>query len=93
HRALKTGWESFVEMLILISVNIGILNMLPIPVLDGGQALMYSVEGLSRGKLSKQARGLFQQFGMIFLLAIMAFAFWNDISRNWSTFFDWLTGF
>ncbi len=93
HRALKTGWESFVEMLILISVNIGILNMLPIPVLDGGQALMYSVEGLSRGRLSKQVRGLFQQFGMIFLLAIMAFAFWNDISRNWSTFFDWLTGF
>lgn len=93
HMALQSGWKSFVEMLILISVNIGILNMLPIPVLDGGQALMYSFEGLTRRSLSRRARGLFQQTGMLFLLAIMGFAFWNDISRNWSTFFDWLTGF
>ncbi len=89
HNALRDGWDRFMNVLILISINIGILNLLPIPMLDGGQAIVYSVESLKRGPLSQRTRLLVQQVGVVFLLSIMGFAFWNDISRNWSSFFEW----
>ncbi|NNL85754.1 MAG: RIP metalloprotease RseP [Myxococcales bacterium] len=89
HSALRDGWDRFMNVLILISINIGILNLLPIPMLDGGQAVVYTVEGLKRGPLSHRTRLFVQQVGVVFLLGIMGFAFWNDISRNWSSFFEW----
>jgi len=78
---------------VLISINLGILNLLPIPILDGGQALVYTVEAVKRGPLSLRTRELVQQVGLVFLMMLMGLAFWNDISRHWSTFVDWLLGF
>lgn len=92
HRALQEGWEQFLGLLILISINLGILNLLPIPILDGGQMLLYAVEGVKRSPLSMRTRELVQQVGLAMLVALLGFAFWNDVSRNWSSFVEWLRG-
>lgn len=91
-RALQAGWVQFMALLIFISINLGLLNLLPIPVLDGGQALFFLIEGIKRGPLSLRTRLIANQAGLLCLLAIMGFAFWNDISRHWSGFVSWLTG-
>jgi len=92
HMALQAGWERFLNLLILISINLGILNLLPIPILDGGQALMFTVEGVKRSPLSLRTRELVQQLGLVVLVALMGFAFWNDLSRHWSSFLEWVKG-
>ena len=74
----------------LISINLGILNLLPIPILDGGQALLFTVEGVKRAPLSLRTREIVQQIGLAVLMLLMGLAFWNDLSRHWSSFVDWL---
>jgi len=91
-KSLERGWMEYLQTLILISINLGILNLLPIPILDGGQALVFLVEGVRRAPLSLRTREFVQQVGVTMLILIMGFAFWNDISRNWSRVVDWLTG-
>jgi len=90
HNALRAGWEVYLGMLIMISINLGILNLLPIPVLDGGQALLFMAEGIKRGPLSLRTKEMFQTVGVMALLLLMGFAFWNDLSRFWGTFLDYL---
>lgn len=92
HTALQAGWDVFLRLLILISINVGILNLLPIPILDGGQALVVTVEGVKRSPLSMRTREIVQQVGLVLLVMIMGMAFWNDLSRNWSSFVDWIVG-
>jgi regulator of sigma E protease len=90
HLALKRGWDHYLRLMVLISINLGILNLLPIPILDGGQMLIATVEGVKRGPLSLRTREFVQQVGVMMLVAIMGFAFWNDLSRHWSTFLEWV---
>jgi regulator of sigma E protease len=90
HLALQRGWESFISLLVIISINLGILNLLPIPILDGGQALIFAIEGVRRGPLPLRAREWMQQVGLFLLVGLMGFAFWNDVSKYWMSFFDWL---
>jgi len=92
HLALQRGFQDFLQLLVMISINLGILNLLPIPILDGGQALVYTVEAVKRGPLSQRTREMVQQVGLVFLVALMGLAFWNDLSRHWSGFLDWLRG-
>lgn len=92
HSAFQAGWDRYLQLLMLISINLGILNLLPIPILDGGQALIALVEGVKRGPLSLRTREFVQQIGLILLVALMGFALWNDVSRHWSSFFDWMRG-
>jgi len=92
NRALEAGFETFLRLMTLISINLGILNLLPIPVLDGGQALMFLIEGVKRGPLSMRTREFVQQVGLVLIVALMGLAFWNDFSRNWSDFLAWLRG-
>jgi len=91
-KALERGWMDYLQTLVLISINLGILNLLPIPLLDGGQAIVFLVEGVRNERLSLRTREFVQQIGFTMLVVIMGFAFWNDISRNWSRVLDWLTG-
>jgi regulator of sigma E protease len=90
HLALQRGFQDFLQLLVLISINLGILNLLPIPILDGGQALLFTIESMRRGPLPLRAREWVQQVGLFLLVGLMGFAFWNDVSKYWSTFFDWL---
>ena len=90
HSAMEAGWEVYLNLLVLISVNLAILNLIPIPVLDGGQALLFLVEGARRRPLSLRAREIAMQIGVTMVLLLMGFAFWNDLSRYWSRVVDWL---
>jgi regulator of sigma E protease len=78
-------------MMMLISINLGILNLLPIPILDGGQALIYSIEGIKRSPLSMRARELASSVGFAVLVLLMGRAFWNDLTPFWLKFVDWLS--
>ena len=68
----------------IISVNLGILNLLPIPILDGGHLVFFSVEAVMRKPLSLKAMEMMQQIGLILLVSLMAFVFYNDLLRLFS---------
>ena len=90
--SLDRGFEEYLFWIMLISINLGILNLLPIPILDGGQALIYSIEGIMRSPLSMRAREMANSFGFAVLVLLMGRAFWNDLTPFWSRFVDWLSG-
>lgn len=80
-QAAQTGLATILSVLAFLSIQLGILNLLPVPVLDGGHLLFMLVE-LVRGKaLSLRAREMAQQVGMALLLMLMVLAFYNDIMR------------
>jgi len=80
-RAVKRGPVDFVNLMAVISLNLGILNLLPIPILDGGHILMLSVEGIIRRDLSVTVKERFVQVGLVFLLVILAIVMYNDVLR------------
>ncbi|MEO8701212.1 MAG: RIP metalloprotease RseP [Kofleriaceae bacterium] len=75
------GWDSFLLMLALISVNLGLLNLLPIPMLDGGHLLVFAIEGAQRKPLSVKARERVQLAGLSVIVLITVLAAGNDIVR------------
>ncbi|MDM8554440.1 RIP metalloprotease RseP [Desulfococcaceae bacterium HSG7] len=77
----KEGILSFVFFIALLSVNLGLINLFPIPVLDGGHLLFFTIESLKGSPLSMKAREISQQAGVCVLLALMVFIFYNDIMR------------
>jgi regulator of sigma E protease len=79
--AVRRGALAVLSMMVLISVNLGILNLLPIPILDGGNILLLAIEGIMRRDLSMTFKERFVQVGFVFLLAIMAYAVYNDVMR------------
>ncbi|MGB1271134.1 MAG: site-2 protease family protein, partial [Endozoicomonas sp.] len=77
----KSGVESYISFLALLSVSLGVLNLLPIPVLDGGHLLFYAVE-LVRGKpLSEKTQMLGLKIGVTLVVGVMMLAMYNDLSR------------
>jgi regulator of sigma E protease len=82
--AYNFGWEGVFEMLAFLSLNLGVFNLLPIPVLDGGMIFMLLVEGALAVvglKLSLRMRERIQQVGFVFLLLLMGFVIINDITK------------
>ncbi|MCX5865970.1 MAG: RIP metalloprotease RseP [Proteobacteria bacterium] len=77
----RSGWYPYLFLLIIISINLGILNMLPIPIFDGGQILLLLVEVIIRHPLSLKTREITQQIGFALVLLIMALAVYNDLVR------------
>jgi regulator of sigma E protease len=65
----------------VISLNLALLNLLPIPILDGGHILMLAIEGLMQRDLSVAVKERFVQVGLVFLLGIFAFVMYSDILR------------
>jgi regulator of sigma E protease len=65
----------------IISLNLFVLNLLPIPVLDGGHILVFSIEGLRGAPISLRKLEVAQQIGMFLLLSLLAFSLFNDVSR------------
>ena len=80
-QSAKLGWLPYVTFLALISVSIGVLNLLPIPVLDGGQLLYHIAELIKGSPLSEQAMEIGQRAGFALLIGLSAFAFYNDVFR------------
>lgn len=75
------GASSFLAFMALLSINLGILNLLPVPVLDGGHLLFYFMELIFRRPVPQKIREYAQQIGMVLLLGLMVLAFYNDIIR------------
>ncbi|MHA3902604.1 RIP metalloprotease RseP [Castellaniella sp. WN] len=84
-KSARIGLESYLGFLALISISIGVLNLLPIPMLDGGHLLFYLIEALRGGRpLSERARDLGQRLGLGIVLGLMVLALFNDFSRLFS---------
>lgn len=80
-KSAEMGLVSFLKFLAILSVSLGVLNLLPIPVLDGGHLLMFAVEAIKGSPVSEKVQIVFQQIGMTALLALMALAMFVDIER------------
>lgn len=78
---MRAGWVNLIYFTGLLSVNLGILNLLPIPVLDGGHLVFLTIEGLRRKPMDERAQIIAQQIGLAFLGTLMIFVFYNDIMR------------
>jgi regulator of sigma E protease len=80
-QSAQLGWLSYLTFLALISISLGVLNLLPIPLLDGGHLMYYAIEIIKGRPVSERAMELGQRVGLALLLVMMAFAFYNDLNR------------
>jgi regulator of sigma E protease len=80
-QSAQLGWIPYLTFLALISISLGVLNLLPIPPLDGGHLMFYLVEVLKGSPASERAIEFGQRVGIALLLVLMAFAFYNDLTR------------
>ncbi len=79
--AAEQGASSVIFLIAILSINLGVLNLLPIPILDGGHLLFFLIEGILRKPLGERQREVAQQAGLVLLVGVMIFAFWNDLER------------
>lgn len=79
--ALEAGFFVFLSIIALISVNLGVINLLPLPVLDGGYLLILIIEAITRRKLGGKAMEITILCGWILIALLFAFTMWNDIAR------------
>jgi regulator of sigma E protease len=80
-QSAQLGWVSYLTFLALISISLGVLNLLPVPLLDGGHLMYYLIEIIKGRPVSERAMELGQRVGLALLLVMMAFAFYNDLNR------------
>ncbi|MEM1377778.1 MAG: RIP metalloprotease RseP [Pseudomonadota bacterium] len=74
------GWLALVNLVAILSISIGLLNLLPVPVLDGGHLMFYAAEALRGRPLSENAQEIGHRIGFAMILGLMVFATWNDIT-------------
>ncbi len=79
----REGESNFIAFIAFLSLNLGLLNLLPIPVLDGGHIVFLTIEAIIRRPISPKAKLIIQQIGMALLIALMLFVIINDIRRVW----------
>lgn len=78
-QAAKSGFANFVIFMAILSINLGIINLFPVPLLDGGHLLFYAIEAIRGRPLSDQAQEWGLRFGLVLVLSLMVFVTWNDI--------------
>jgi regulator of sigma E protease len=79
---LRTGWKALVFLMATISLQLAILNLLPIPVLDGGHIFVLLIEGVAGRELSMATKERIQQFGFVILATLMVVVLFNDVIQN-----------
>jgi regulator of sigma E protease len=80
-QAVQEGTFATINLMAIISLNLGILNLLPIPILDGGNILLLTLEGIRRRDFSLGFKERFVQVGLVFLLVLFAYVMYNDVVR------------
>jgi len=80
-QTIKKGWDDILSFVALISILLMIMNLLPIPLLDGGQIFFFTVEAIKKKPLSMNTQMILQKIGFFFLIFLMLFAFMNDFNR------------
>jgi regulator of sigma E protease len=80
-QSAKLGWETWLGFLALVSVSLGVLNLLPIPLLDGGHLVYYFAEIVKGSPVSERTMEIGQRLGLAVLVGLTFFAIYNDINR------------
>ena len=80
-QSARLGLDYYIRFMALVSVSLAVLNLLPVPILDGGHLLYHVLEAIRRRPLSEKVMEIGQQIGLGLLLVLMAFAFYNDVNR------------
>jgi len=80
-QSYKVGLSPFLKFMAIISINLFILNLLPVPILDGGHLLFFTIEAIRGAPMSMKKMELAQQVGLILLMTLMVFALFNDITN------------
>ena len=83
----RKGADYFVWVMAVISINLGLLNLMPIPVLDGGHLMFFAIEGVMRRPIPMRIREVLHLVGMAILMCLLFLAFKNDIEKRWSANF------
>ena len=78
-KAAEKGLNSIIQFIIIISINLGIINLMPIPLLDGGHIFFNTIEALTRRKINPKIQNFFNRIGFLILISLMVFAIYNDI--------------
>lgn len=89
-KAGRQGLQQFLWMMALISINLGLINLLPIPVLDGGHLMLLTIEAVKRKELTQRTRQIAYYIGFSLIVMLMLLAMKNDIERYWQDFAAWL---
>ena len=79
-QAAMIGWDQVVNLTALLSINLAIVNLLPIPALDGGKIVLYAVEGIQKARLS-QVEGTLNLIGMALIFGLAIFLIFQDVQR------------
>ena len=80
-QSAQLGWLPYVSFVALVSISLGVLNLLPVPLLDGGHLMYYAAEIIKGRPVSERALEIGQRVGVVLLFSLMAFAIYNDIQR------------
>jgi len=83
------GWEYFFTVMVLLSISLGVINLFPIPILDGGHLLFFAIEAVIRRPVSLKIGQYAAYVGLAFIVALMVVVFSNDIMRNWDGIAKW----
>jgi regulator of sigma E protease len=81
----KAGWLAFLATMAVISINLGLVNLFPIPILDGGQLVLLAAEGVKRSPIEESTIENFQKIGFVIVMSLVVLALYNDLSRFWSS--------
>jgi regulator of sigma E protease len=85
---LRSGWIPYLDLMALFSLQLGVLNLLPVPFLDGGHIAVLGIEGILRRDLSLRIKERILQVGFVGLILLMGLVLYSDIAKN----FDLFTG-
>ncbi len=77
----KQGFSSFLNVMAIISINLGVINFIPLPIFDGGHFFFFTVEAIRRRPLGERAMGVVNAFGLALIGVLLVFVFYNDLSR------------
>jgi regulator of sigma E protease len=82
------GLLDFVIFMALLSVNLGLINLFPIPILDGGHIVIYTIEIITGREIGEKFKDAMFRVGLFLILALMLFATWNDIMHLFNRWFS-----